>query len=266
MHTERRPIRHLSMVSGVTATALQRTCLSSTLSKESATDSGSCQCPAIQTSYSRLTLTTWYDKPFLTQNRYNSIIMDTSQTIIEVDGVNHSPLTVDSIQIYSGQRYSVIIAATHPIGNYWLRALPNGGCTSFDGGANSAIFRYLGAPPVEPTTTNSSLHNPLVETNLHPLEDPGAPGGSAPAEISLCLNVTRVNGRFAINGASFHPPNVPVLLQIMSGARAAQDLLPDGNVYTLPRNKTVELIIPGGSAGSPVSPHLSPSSRMFLLD
>ncbi|KAG6887009.1 hypothetical protein C0992_001200 [Termitomyces sp. T32_za158] len=185
-------------------------------------------------------------------------------TIIEVDGVNHSPVIVDSIQIYSGQRYSVIVAATQPVGNYWIRALPSAGCTTFESGANSAIFRYLGAAPVEPTTTNSSLHNPLVETSLHPLEDPGAPGGSAPADISLCLNVTRVNGRFAINGASFQPPNVPVLLQIMSGARSAQDLLPAGNVYTLPRNKTVELIIPGGSVGSPVSP---PNlSKMFLFN
>ncbi|KAG6895702.1 hypothetical protein C0992_013184 [Termitomyces sp. T32_za158] len=42
----------------------------------------------------------------------------------------------------------------------------------------------------------------------------------------------------------------------MSGARSAQDLLPAGNVYTLPRNKTVELIIPGGSVGSPHPFHL----------
>ncbi|KAG6872865.1 hypothetical protein C0995_005853 [Termitomyces sp. Mi166 len=163
-----------------------------------------------------------------------------NMTIIEVDGVCHSPLPVDSIQIFAGQRYSVVLAANQPVGNYWIRALPNLGCAAIE----------------DPTTTNSSLYNPLVETNLHPLEKPGAPGGSGPADVSLCLNVTHINGRFAINGASFHPPNVPVLLQIMSGARLAQDLLPAGNVYPLPRNKTIELIIPGGSPGSPHPFHL----------
>ena len=32
-----------------------------------------------------------------------------NMTIIEVDAVNHQPLTVDEIQIYAGQRYSFIV-------------------------------------------------------------------------------------------------------------------------------------------------------------
>ncbi|KAH0582274.1 laccase, multicopper oxidase, benzenediol:oxygen oxidorectuctase [Termitomyces sp. 'cryptogamus'] len=179
-----------------------------------------------------------------------------NMTIIEVDGVNHMPLTVDSLQIFSGQRYSVVVAALQPINNYWIRALPNLGYTTFERGINSAIFRYSGAAIEDPTTTNSSLHNPLVETKLHPLDTSGAPGGSGPADISLCLHITHINGRFAINGASFEPPSLPVLLQIMSGVRSAQSLLPIGNVYTLPRNKTIELIMPGGSSGAPHPFHL----------
>lgn len=31
-------------------------------------------------------------------------------TIIEVDGVNHRPLVVDSIDIFAGQRYSFIVS------------------------------------------------------------------------------------------------------------------------------------------------------------
>ncbi|KAG5734586.1 Laccase-4 [Termitomyces sp. T112] len=42
----------------------------------------------------------------------------------------------------------------------------------------------------------------------------------------------------------------------MSGVRSAQSLLPIGNVYTLPRNKTIELIMPGGSSGAPHPFHL----------
>ncbi|KAG6828157.1 hypothetical protein H0H92_009008, partial [Tricholoma furcatifolium] len=178
-------------------------------------------------------------------------------TIIEVDGVNHTPLTVDSIQIFTGQRYSVVVNASQPIDNYWIRALPNTENADFSGGLNSAILRYSGAPDHEPRTPSAHpppSTNPLLETSLRPLEHPGAPGGSGPADVSLLLNVTFDFNKeiFAINGATFVPPTAPVLLQILSGAQLATNLLPIGSVYTLPRNKTVELIIPGGSIGSPV--------------
>ena len=56
-----------------------------------------------------------------------------------------------------------------------------------------------------------------------------------------------------MNGVSFEAPSVPVLLQILSGAKSASDLLPAGSVYGLERNKSVELTIPGGAVGGPVS-------------
>lgn len=55
-----------------------------------------------------------------------------------------------------------------------------------------------------------------------------------------------VSKNFTINGAAFVPPNVPVLLQILSGKTAATSLLPNGSVYTLPANKIIEVSIPGG--------------------
>lgn len=55
--------------------------------------------------------------------------------------------------------------------------------------------------------------------------------------------------KFFINGASFVPPTVPVLLQILSGAQSATDLLPSGSVYTLAPNSTVEISMPGGVVG-----------------
>jgi len=45
-----------------------------------------------------------------------------SLKIIEVDGVNHDPLTVDFLDIHAGQRYSVIVEANKPVANYWIRA------------------------------------------------------------------------------------------------------------------------------------------------
>jgi hypothetical protein len=39
----------------------------------------------------------------------------------------------------------------------------------------------------------------------------------------------------------------------MSGAKNASDLVPAGGIYGLGRNKSVELTIPGGAIGGPVS-------------
>ncbi|KAF9461177.1 laccase 2 [Collybia nuda] len=181
-------------------------------------------------------------------------------TIIEVDGVNVHPVTVDSIQIFAGQRYSFVLHANQPTNNYWIRSNPNVGTTGFDGGVNSAILRYLTAPNTDPTTTQTPNSNPMLETDLHPLTNPAAPGlpsaGGADVAINLAVTFDFPTLTFAVNGAVFTPPTAPVLLQILSGAQTAQALLPPGSVYTLPPNKVIELTLPGGSIGSPHPFHL----------
>lgn len=180
-------------------------------------------------------------------------------TIIEVDGVNHEPLVVDSLQIYAGQRYSAILTANQTVDNYWIRSLPNNGVTSFDGGLNSAILRYSGAnTTTDPTSTQTTSVNPLVESNLIPVDSPAAPGqpevGGADIVMNLDLGFDATALNFTINGVSFVPPTVPVLLQILSGTVDATALLPAGSVYTLAANKVVELSIPAGMVpGGPVS-------------
>lgn len=178
-------------------------------------------------------------------------------TVIESDGVNAQPVVADSIQIFAGQRYSFILTANQTVGNYWIRANPNSGPTGFTNGINSAILRYRGAAVSDPTTTDTA-DDLLLETSLVPLESPGAPG--APnvdgADLSLNLAITFTSGKFSINGVSFVPPTVPVLLQILSGSTSASDLLPTGSIYALPLNKTIQISIPGGSPGSPHPFHL----------
>lgn len=39
-------------------------------------------------------------------------------TVIEADGIETQPVLVDSLTIYAAQRYSVIVNANQPIGNY----------------------------------------------------------------------------------------------------------------------------------------------------
>jgi iron transport multicopper oxidase len=188
------------------------------------------------------------------------------QTIIEVDGINVQPLTVDSIQIFAGQRYSFVLNANRPIGNYWIRSNPNLGNSGFAGGINSAILRYVGAPVADPTTDRTPNSQPLNEASLQPLTDTAAPGEArvGAADVNINLDINFANGLFLINNATFDTPTVPVLLQIMSGARTAQDLMPAGSVYTLPRNKVIELSIPGGSTGQPHPFHLHGVSDSFL--
>ncbi|KAL0064921.1 hypothetical protein AAF712_008179 [Marasmius tenuissimus] len=205
--------------------------------------------------------------------------------VIEADGVNTLPLPVDSIQIYAGelskfvvpvntdvkvkvivrlntgQRYSFILNAIGTSGNYWIRSNPNMGTMGFEDGTNLAILRYKDAPEVDPTTMSHEYVNPLKEQNLHPLENPGAPGepheDGADVHLNMALGFDLNTKQFTLNGAPFVAPSVPVLLQILSGAASAESLLPSGSVYSLPPNKTIQISMPAGkSAGSPHPMHL----------
>ncbi|KAK7042868.1 multicopper oxidase/laccase [Favolaschia claudopus] len=181
-------------------------------------------------------------------------------TVIEVDGINVQPLVVDSIQIYAGQRYSFVLNADQTPGNYWIRTVANGGTAGFDNGINSAILRYSGQDDVDPTTNQTTSVIPLVETDLHPLTATPVPGtlevGGADVSLNLAITLDPNTVTFEINGVEFIPPTAPVLLQILSGAKTAAELLPSGSVYSLPANAVVDISIPGGTAGAPHPFHL----------
>ncbi|KAF8175455.1 Cupredoxin [Mycena galopus ATCC 62051] len=188
-----------------------------------------------------------------------------SLNIIEVDSVATQPLVVDSIEIYhvfyfsptrgaaylpaAGQRYSFVLTATQEVSNYWIRARPlqNGMYQGFVNGTNSAILCYAGAATQEPDSTTSAPVSkyPLVETALHPLVPTEVPGMHAPgaADVNLQFNITF--NRYEINGA---------------------ELIPKDSLYELPRNKTIEISIPGGSLGGPNPFHLHGSAAPVIRD
>ncbi|KAJ7464321.1 laccase [Mycena galericulata] len=185
-----------------------------------------------------------------------------SMTIIEVDGVNHQPLIVDSLQIFAGQRYSFILTANQKVSNYWIRGQPTlaGTNQGFVNATNSAILRYVGAHIEDPTTTKATSQKPLIETALHSLVPTPAPGphtpGAADVNLLLQIGLDFTTFKWSLNNSTFVPPTVPVLLQILSGAKLPQDLLPSGSLYSLPPNKVIDISIPGGSPGAPHPFHL----------
>ncbi|KAF8988654.1 Cupredoxin [Cyathus striatus] len=172
-------------------------------------------------------------------------------TIIEADGQLTQPHTVDKIQIFAGQRYSFILQANQPVGNYWIRSLPDLGsgdlASGFSGGVNSAILRYKGAHKSDPTSSDNLAGVLLDESNLR----------GADYNFNFAIGfIPGIPATFTLDGNAFNIPSVPILLQILSGARRAQDLLPQGSVYPVKRNKTVEITVPGGFIGGPHPFHM----------
>ncbi|KAI9568170.1 laccase [Boletus coccyginus] len=188
---------------------------------------------------------------------FNFTIDGHRMTIIEVDGIEVQPEEVDSIPILGGQRYSVVVKADQPVGNYWIRALTDLPNATFDGGQNMAILRYEGAADEDPTSTAGPYELSFDEGKLHPLVNPGAPGipeiGKADVNLQLPPG-SNSQLLFTLGNVSYVPPTVPVLLQILSGARQASELLPTGSVYTLPPNKVIEISFPNPDA-APGAPH-----------
>lgn len=135
-------------------------------------------------------------------------------------------------------------------------------------GINMAILRYDTARLEEPTTKLDE-GKLMLETELHPLENPGAPEKEGELEvIRLNLEMDFNAPFYTINGVSFFPPTLPVLLQILSGAHPPWKLLPPGSVYILPRNKVIEVSIPGGSVDAPVrnsSPFRNSLTNLFTF-
>ena len=96
------------------------------------------------------------------------------------------------------------LTADQDIDNYWVRALPDKGTTSFDGGINSAILRYDGAAEVEPTTNQTTDATALSETDLVPLDDLTPPGTAEEGGVDYALSFD-----FTFVRALLHPAAYP---------------------------------------------------------
>ncbi|KAF8938134.1 hypothetical protein BGZ58_001522 [Dissophora ornata] len=70
-------------------------------------------------------------------------------SVIEADGVDMQPVSVQRVPIHVAQRYSVLVQANQAVGNYWVRATMNTNCFNTPNPALDervqAIIRYEGA-------------------------------------------------------------------------------------------------------------------------
>ncbi|CAG8442438.1 3649_t:CDS:2 [Acaulospora colombiana] len=181
-------------------------------------------------------------------------------TIIEIDGIPIHPATVKMLPINIAQRYSVIVSANQPIGNYWIRAhlsncsLPVNNATI---NVNSPIFKndnitgilhYDDAPFIIPTSegyhtsefncydVNSSLLKPYQQY-------PPVPRGEDIRRINITVAIQRIN--FVIdatmNNSSFVPDfTYPTNQRVIDGA----DFLISDNVYSYNKlNEPVEIVL-----------------------
>jgi len=67
------------------------------------------------------------------------------------------------------------------------------------------------------------------------------------------LLITKQGAVFTVNDVPYVQPPLPVLLQILSGTKNPEDLLPEDSFYVLEANKSVEVSIPAGR--HVVTPH-----------
>ncbi|OJA14707.1 hypothetical protein AZE42_04374 [Rhizopogon vesiculosus] len=113
---------------------------------------------------------------------------------------------------------------------------------------------------IDPTSTGGPYVMPFNEAKLVPLQSMPVPGVPeiGKADVSINLAAGNVNGFFTMNNVTYQNPPMPVLLQMLSGARHPSDLLPNGTVYELPSNKVIEITIPdtGAAPGGPHPMHL----------
>ncbi|KAL0950669.1 hypothetical protein HGRIS_007453 [Hohenbuehelia grisea] len=174
-------------------------------------------------------------------------------TIIEIDGARVVPRKIDSVVLFPGQRVSVVVNANRPIGNYWIRALASWENVAIPYEPTLAILRYDGAEVTRPKTLSAIkdiLHN---EESLVPYDAPK----QTPREpdVKINLNFTVDEDNYVVNGKPYFPVSVPTLLQILNGTDP-HSLLPKGSIITVPRNKLIEISMPGGALDGPHPFHL----------
>ncbi|XP_053649062.1 uncharacterized protein [Cherax quadricarinatus] len=101
-------------------------------------------------------------------------------TIIATDGEKIVPFTTNSLVIYSGERFDVVLKADQPVGNYWIRVNGLIDCEQ-NKCVQGAVLRYDGAPDNLPSAQLSFDSNYPPGVVVNPLNS----GGASEEEVTL---------------------------------------------------------------------------------
>jgi len=187
-----------------------------------------------------------------------------TMTVIEADGVATEPHEVNILNIFPGQRYSLVVAATQPIANYWINAIISGGNPAHNANLNATlsrgILRYEGAPNAEPdvpmgmgpTGADAIMLN---EWELAPLVPTPAPEPDFNITFGTFMPVGITE--WEINNISYVPPVVPTLVKVLDGdGDQPSDFNVTENTFIFPKGKTVQVtIIDATDEGHPFHLH-----------
>ncbi|PKC65861.1 hypothetical protein RhiirA1_536012 [Rhizophagus irregularis] len=179
--------------------------------------------------------------------------------IIEVEGENVKPITMNKINIAVGQRYSVIVNADKEVDNFWIRATIVKQCihvTPETINVNSSlnykvtgILRYNGAPETYPTTQEwdeKILNCRDVDHNLLKLNPPRSPPVTPTDNFTLKITFDHINDvvHALVNGSPFNPEIYdPTANKLMYGGDETPSMLDkDQNAFVYDtQNGSVEI-------------------------
>ncbi|KAL0576690.1 hypothetical protein V5O48_005289 [Marasmius crinis-equi] len=187
------------------------------------------------------------------RSAYNFSIDSHNFTLIEADGENLDPLTANVVPILAGQRYSLVLEANQPVGNYWINAPFSGGSPTRNPNQNATlsrgILRYAGAEeadPTDPMTAGPSEEDAVtaIEAELRPLNSEPAPDADVTITFEVAFTEDTGGTGWRINNISYQSPEVPTLVKVLDGANEDSDFNVTEHTIILPANATVEVNFP----------------------
>ena len=204
----------------------------------------------------------------------NIVIQGHNMTVVEADGHPMEPMVVTSLDINSGQRYSVLITTDKPVGLYWINVKTR----HRDGVVNGqAILKYTGTNGSTPyyPAINVSDSQPSWDDSTFSFEQQNSLRGktSAPDDSKVTRRIVMVGTqerfdlrhdiayndpregrpenncnpsgkylRWAINGASYMWEDTPVLHMTYYGIRT-NTFTEDRGYYKISNGDIIDIVI-----------------------
>ncbi|KAI8611839.1 Cupredoxin [Chytriomyces sp. MP71] len=207
-----------------------------------------------------------------------------NMTVIEVDGVNVQPYTVSVMTLNVAQRYSILINANAPKGNYfihansyhmdpWISLDPatlNQSVKDFTPEVKG-ILNYKGVNPSDPPSSGHGQPTKgmnLVDTNLKPIDAPHCPyqatnvqaflfefkfdsrdGDTYQKAYPVVRSLRNSTWNTLVNSSYVPPVHDPVLLGLHSKGSHYTSARTTDNVIFIQTNQVIDIVIRNDDGG-----------------